>query len=136
MIISVGHDKILTRRSEICRLISVQVVEGLAWWTKVETNHRWSYGVVATAGEFVQALKDHPRIDRTGDPVTASAILGQECIGRTLGLLVPGAKSEDNRGCDWAAYGLIPGPLKVLLPNDQVVRSFPVAPAPDVTDTP
>lgn len=84
---------------------------------------------IATAGDFAQALKDHPRIDRNGDPVTAGTILGQECIGRTLGALLAPAGKYEGRGCDWVAYGLIPGPLAVLMPNGNVARSFPIAPA-------
>jgi hypothetical protein len=44
---------------------------------------------------------------------------GQECIGRSI----PG------RGCNWAAYGLIPGPVEVVMPDGRTVRSFALAEA-------
>lgn len=46
---------------------------------------------------------------------------GQECIGR----------HAEGRGCDFAAYGLIPGPWEIALPDsDRPLRAFPIAPAP------
>lgn len=63
-------------------------------------------GDVATCREFLQA-------DQTN-----SGAIGQECIGRHV----------EGRGCDWAAYGLIPGPWAVTLANGTVIRSFPLAP--------
>jgi hypothetical protein len=56
---------------------------------------------------------------------------GQECIGRQLGALSFGYAG---RGCDWAAFGLIPGPWTVVMPDGREVRSFPLAPAPEVTE--
>lgn len=41
--------------------------------------------------------------------------LGQECIGRHV----------DDRGCDWTAYGLIPGPWTVEMPNGDTISCFP-----------
>ncbi|MET9713741.1 hypothetical protein [Nocardiopsis alba] len=35
------------------------------------------------------------------------------------------------RGCDWSAYGLIPGPWTILMPDGQEVPAFPLAPAPE-----
>lgn len=52
---------------------------------------------------------------------------GQECIGRYLGALGGGTE----RGCDFVAYGLIPGPWEITFPS---VRSFPLADAPAVAD--
>lgn len=69
-------------------------------------------------------------------PAGASADLnpaGQECIGRTA----------TGRGCDFAAYGLIPGPWRIVMPgapdrggeagpepDTHIAYSFPLAPAP------
>lgn len=87
-----------------------------------------SCGDVATGGDFRAALKEHPR-ERRGGKVTASDLLGQECIGRTLGALGVRADEWKGRGCDWCAYGLIGGPLGVELPDGRVVRSFQIAEA-------
>lgn len=84
-------------------------------------------GDVATGADFRAALAEHPRKRRTGEPTTASDVLGQECIGRTLGALTRGEYT--GRGCDWCAYGLIGGPLGVELSDGRVVRSFHIAPA-------
>lgn len=43
---------------------------------------------------------------------------GQECIGRTV----------EDRGCDWAAYGLIAGPCAVVMPDGEVIFTFRLAP--------
>lgn len=88
-------------------------------------------GDVATGGDFRAALADHPRTNRDGSPTTASGIMGQECIGRTLGALSGSADDWAGRGCDWCAYGLFGGPLGVVLPNGKVARSFHVAAAMD-----
>ncbi|MDT0306837.1 VVA0879 family protein [Streptomyces sp. DSM 44917] len=85
-----------------------------------------SCGDVATGQDMKDALAAHPRTGRDGQPVTASGILGQECIGRTLGALSTGTR----RGCDWAAYGLLPGPWEIVLPDGRSAYSFPVADAP------
>ena len=81
---------------------------------------------VATGGDFREALKAEPR-ERNGTPVTASDLLGQECIGRTLGALRGKQGEWKGRGCDWCAYGLIGGPLGVELPDGKIVRSFDIA---------
>lgn len=71
-------------------------------------------GDIATARDFPDDQRDH---------------VGQECVGRHRGALkADGGMAE--RGCNWAAYGLIPGPLKVTLADGTVVRSFRFAPAP------
>lgn len=67
-------------------------------------------GDVATGQDFRDALTEHPR-EHNGEPMTASSVLGQECIGRTLGALEGQAKKWTGRGCDWAAYGLFRGPV-------------------------
>jgi hypothetical protein len=54
---------------------------------------------------------------------------GQECIGRTLRRADPPGVE---RGCDWTAYGLIPGPWEIVFPAEgdvpeQSMRSFRLA---------
>lgn len=73
-------------------------------------------GDVATIREFPET--DRPRA-------------GQECIGRSLGAL---NGELTDRGCDWAAYGLIRGPWTIALPNGELVYGFPLADAPVVAD--
>jgi hypothetical protein len=85
-----------------------------------------SCGDVATGRDFKKALTAHPRT-RDGQPVTASDVLGQECIGRTLGALA--TPPTHQRGCDWAAYGLIGGPWTVTLPEGRTIHAFPLAEA-------
>lgn len=83
-----------------------------------------SCGDIATGGDFRAAL------DGAGLPdVYASARLGQECIGRTLGALRRGVEYK-GRGCDWCAYGLFRGPDFVVLPDGREAPSFPIAPGP------
>lgn len=96
-----------------------------------------SCGDVATGNDFKTALAEHPRAARDGEPFTADRLMGQECIGRTLGALTIAREVWDARraagevrGCDWVAFGFIPGPLQVELPDHRVVRSFEIAPAP------
>lgn len=90
-------------------------------------------GDVATARDFREALKQHPREDG-GQPVTASILLGQECIGRTLGALkgpagTQGGRGQATRGCNWAAYGLIPGPWSIVMPDGRTAPGFALADA-------
>lgn len=64
--------------------------------------------------------------------------IGQECVGRHRGALqgpagTPDGRGQADRGCDWTAYGLIPAPWTVTLPNGHCVGSFPLAPAPSPT---
>ncbi|MFJ8348952.1 VVA0879 family protein [Streptomyces sp. NPDC094153] len=90
-----------------------------------------SCGDVATGQDFNVALAEHPRTNlHTNEPVIASDIVGQECIGRTLGALDKGRRKYTGRGCDWAAYGLFAGPWEIALPNGRTVHAFPLAPAP------
>jgi len=86
-------------------------------------------GDIATGQDFSEALAAHPRTGRDGSAVTASDILGQECIGRTAGALAKDRKYA-GRGCDWAAYGLFPAPWTIMLPDDGKTHCFPLAPAP------
>lgn len=81
-------------------------------------------GDVASAADFREALAAHPRTNRDGSPKTASHLLGQECIGRTLGALTDGS---NERGCDWCAFGLLPGPLGIEMPDGHIARSFHIA---------
>ena len=84
-----------------------------------------SCGDIATGMEFFKALAERRRKHREFDrSVYYSDILGQECIGRTLG-------KEAGRGCMYAAYGLIPGPWQVAIPHrTKPMYCFPLAPAP------
>lgn len=59
-------------------------------------------------------------------PSDAFGKAGQECIGRSLGAL---EEDYQGRGCDWAAYGLIPGPWTVVMLDGKEIRSFELAPA-------
>jgi hypothetical protein len=88
---------------------------------------------IATGQDFRVALKEHPREHTTPDgsvamPVVASDVLGQECIGRTLGALEKSRENYTGRGCNWAAYGLFPGPWTIELPDGRSVHGFPLAP--------
>ncbi len=102
----------------------------------------WSFtcpncGDAATAGELRDALAKSPRL-RRGEPVTASDILGQECIGRHLGALqttdedwARQVKAGDTgaRGCTWVAYGLIGGPDYLAAADGRRVPMFRVTEA-------
>lgn len=87
-----------------------------------------SCGDIADGEDFRQALADNPRKHRTGVDVIASDVLGQECIGRTLGALDK-QQTYTGRGCNWAAYGLFGGPWTVTLPDGRSMHAFPLAPA-------
>lgn len=84
---------------------------------------------IATGRDFSHALKDHPRTRPDGTAVTASDLLGQDCIGRLLGALA--TPPTHTRGCDWIAYGFLPGPWQIRMPDDRLVPSFPLAPEGD-----
>jgi hypothetical protein len=77
-------------------------------------------GDVACAQDFIDAGADPERI-------------GSECIGRSLGAIAHGSSAHDSgrsaakRGCDWAAYGLFPGPWRVEYEPGKFFRSFPLA---------
>ena len=78
-------------------------------------------GDVATIGDFQQA----------GD----AGLAGQACIGRLLGALTrepssDGGRSQAQRGCDWAAFGLLPGPWTIVMPDGKEVPSFALADVP------
>lgn len=75
---------------------------------------------IATGQDFKDALTAHPRKHSNGETVLASDVIGQECIGRTLGKHAP-------RGCDWAAYGLFRGPWEIVLPDERTMWCFPLA---------
>lgn len=90
-----------------------------------------SCGDVATGNDFSEALAKHPRTER-GQQVMTSDVIGQECIGRTLGALkgeatTDSGRSKAERGCDWAAYGFLCGPWEIVLPDGRSVWSFPLA---------
>lgn len=86
-----------------------------------------SCGDVARGMEFFAALAEHPRKHRESERnVHFTDVLGQECIGRTLG-------KNAGRGCMYAAYGLIHGPWQVAIPGlTKPMYCFPLAPAPAV----
>lgn len=88
-----------------------------------------SCGDIATGADFSEALTAHPRKHRSGADVIASDVVGQECIGRTLGALKKDSGKYTGRGCDWAAYGLFGGPWTVTLPDGRTMHAFPLAPA-------
>ncbi|MFC8676715.1 VVA0879 family protein [Streptomyces griseorubiginosus] len=85
---------------------------------------------VATGQDFQQALAANPRKHTTGQDVSATDIVGQECIGRSLGALDK-RQTYTGRGCTFVAYGLIPGPWEVALSNGRTMRTFPLARAPE-----
>ncbi|MFE5140390.1 VVA0879 family protein [Streptomyces fagopyri] len=80
----------------------------------------------ATGKDFERALAERPRKHTTGQPVKPTDVLGQECIGRSLGAL----KGSAVRGCNYAAYGFIPAPWQVKRPDsDRPMYCFPLASA-------
>jgi len=97
-------------------------------------------GDVATGQDIASALQAHPRADHDGQPLTASDLLGRECIGVLLGALEgpPGAtgRGSASRGCDWVAYGLIRGPWEVIIGDDVSVWCFPLGPPPVTATAP
>lgn len=91
---------------------------------------------VATGSDFKQALADHPRTHKDGSKVMASDVLGQECIGRTLGVLdrpktkeMEDSRNWGGRGCNWVAYGLFRGPVIVTTADGKEFGAFEMAPA-------
>lgn len=71
-------------------------------------------GTEATPADFVEAHAPNPY-----------SAAGQECIGRYR----TDAMTDKPRGCDYAAYGLIPLPelTEVTMPGGRVIRAFPFA---------
>lgn len=71
---------------------------------------------VATAQDFKDAGADPNRV-------------GQECLGRWLGVL----KREQpkggyqGRGCDWSANGLFRGPMFIIMPDGKESPAFRIA---------
>jgi hypothetical protein len=88
-------------------------------------------GDVATGHDFKDALTSQPRKHSNGDTVLASDLVGQECIGRSLGALQGAGQGEAARGCDWAAYGLFRGPWEIVLQDGRSMWAFPLADAPE-----
>jgi len=82
-------------------------------------------GDIATTRDFQDALAAHPQSWPDGDPIVATALIAQECIGRTIGAL--DNPKWTGRGCSWSAYGLFPGPWTVILESGKRVSSFPLA---------
>lgn len=119
-----------------------------------EHARNWAFvcpncGDVATGADFKAALEADPRTRRDGTVVTASDIMGQQCIGRVLGALsrprtkrMEDSRNWGGRGCDWAAGGLFSGPMfieirgprrdargRFVKASTRLVPSFRVAPA-------
>jgi hypothetical protein len=88
-----------------------------------------SCGDIANGEDFSTALTEHPRKRKDGEPVIASDVVGQECIGRTLGALDKSDDEYTGRGCTWTAYGLFCGPWEIALPNGRTAHGFALAPA-------
>jgi hypothetical protein len=79
-------------------------------------------GDIATAADFPEGQRER---------------LGQECVGRHRGALAGpagtrGGRGRADRGCDWCAYGLIPGPWRIVMPDGHEASSFALATAPVV----
>lgn len=97
---------------------------------------RWAFkcphcGDIATGKHFREALAANPRTRRDGTRLTASDVLGQECIGRLTGALDKRrGELYEGRGCDWAAYGLFHIGITVVTADGRKLRAFPIAPAP------
>jgi len=88
---------------------------------------RWAFQCpncsdIATGLDISVALTNYPRKGHDGHEVPTSAVLGQECIGRIL-------PRDEERGCDWAAFGLLRGPWEMALPDGKSAWCFPIAPA-------
>jgi hypothetical protein len=125
------------QRDEWLAILKARFGESPAGWAFICPQ----CGDVATGLDMRAALIERPR----GETV-ASDILGQECIGRTLGALSKKEKNWDARrkkgevrGCDWAAYGLFHGPDVITyevpgLPGrkgeTKTIYAFAMAPGP------
>lgn len=100
-----------------------------------EDKANWAYvcpscGIVTTGQEHLDALAANPRLTKPGGvPVDLRHVLGQECIGRSLGALADMDRPYEGRGCDRVAYGLIHAPLAVEIAGD-VIYSFEFAEVP------
>jgi hypothetical protein len=92
---------------------------------------KWAFtcphcGDTANGEDFRKALADNPRKRKSGEDTIASDLVGQECIGRTLGALSK-RQTYTGRGCDWVAYGLFGGPWTITLPDDRSMHAFALA---------
>lgn len=81
---------------------------------------------VATGHEIAAALDKKPMAHTEFDrPMRMHEVLGQQCIGRVLG-------RQAGRGCQYAAFGLIPAPWSVEMPyHRHPTACFPLGPAPE-----
>lgn len=88
----------------------------------------WAF-ICPNCGDIATA-KDFPERER----------VGQECVGRHRGALEgepgPQGRGQAERGCNWAAYGLLRGPWEVTMPDGQVAYGFALAPAPESAPAP
>lgn len=89
-------------------------------------------GDIASGKDFSEALKAKPLTRTDGSKVMASDIFGQQCVGRLLGVLSVPPGEWEGRGCDWSAFGLFRGPVRVTTAEGGEMFCFPVAPAPGV----
>lgn len=119
-----GHPLTLTQEELLALLQERFGTDPMAWAFQCPTC-----GDIATGQDFKEALTASPRTRTNGSSVTASALLGQECIGRTLGALRGPADDWKGRGCDWTAYGLFHGPVTITVSGGDAMHAFPVAPA-------
>lgn len=95
---------------------------------------RWAFrcpqcGDVATGQDMRDALAANPLTRKDGTSLTASDVLGQQCIGRLIGALRVKAEEYSGRGCDWCSFGLFHGPWFVTTPEGKDIPCFPVAEA-------
>lgn len=79
----------------------------------------------ATVTELQEALDANPRRRSDDTKVESTEIIGQECIGRSIGALAN--PPTNDRGCHWVAFGLIRGPWEIVLPDGNSMWCFPVA---------
>ena len=100
------QDELLTELHERCGTDPMQ-------WAFICPNCE----TITTSQEMANALKAYPQQNRSGNPVIASDVIGQECIGRI----------DPDQGCNWAAFGLFRGPWEIELPNGDSMWCFPIA---------
>lgn len=103
----------LTQAELIAEATALYGADPIAWAFQCPTC-----GDIATPADFKAADSD-------------PNLIGQECIGRSLGALAK-PKPTNTRGCDWVAYGLFRGPWEVVVPADgdepeRSIWSFPLA---------
>ncbi|MET7363180.1 VVA0879 family protein [Streptomyces sp. NPDC005562] len=89
-----------------------------------DDSDRWAFvcpscSDVATIADWREALTENETVGADGERITDPGILiGQQCLGRTLGALRGPQEDWKGRGCDWAAFGLIPGPWEIEVDSE------------------